>query len=215
MLRRSHLAALAAVTLFSLAVLLTGCGSQQPSGSGVSENGSPSDVRATSPVDPKALPLHVSNTKVGGGDRAVITTSKGSIEIAFYNDKAPNTVASFVELARASFFDGTKFHRVEPGLLIQGGDPLSRTDDPAVGTGGPPWRLKAEFSDTPHVAGTVAMARTQDPDSAGSQFYICLAPLPDLNGKYTVFAHVTKGMEVVKAIKPGDVISSVKIIRRS
>lgn len=195
-------AALAAL-LITLAVLTAGCGAQPAP---------EQDTVPPAPQAPGALPLHTSTEKVTGTETAVITTSKGVIEIAFYKDKAPNTVASFIELARQGFFDTTKFHRVEPGLLIQGGDPLSKTDDPATGTGGPPWRLKAEFNDVPHVEGTVAMARTEDPDTAGSQFYIGMVPLSDLDGKYTVFGHVTKGMDVVRAVTPGTVIESVKIL---
>jgi len=205
--RTRRLAAFAAVSLLTLAAALSGCGAQQPAAPAEQ----PAET-ATSPADPNALPLHTSTVKVTGKETAVLTTSKGVIEIAFYADKAPNTVASIIELASEGFYDGVKFHRVEPGLLIQGGDPLSKTDDPAVGTGGPPWRLKAEFNDIKHVEGTVAMARTEDPDTAGSQFYIGLTPLSDLDGKYTVFGHVTKGMDVVRAIAVGDVITSFKII---
>lgn len=209
--RIPRLAALAAAMMLALAVL-AGCGAQ----SGTSGQ-APSEPAATAtvPITPTGEPLHTSSTKVVGDERAIVTTSRGVIEIAFYPQKAPNTVASFIELAEQGFFDGTKFHRVEPGVLIQGGDPLSRTDDPAVGTGGPGWRLKAEFNDEKHVAGTVAMARTADPDTAGSQFYIGLVPLPALDGQYTVFGHVVKGMDVVSAIQVGDVITSVKIVHGS
>jgi peptidyl-prolyl cis-trans isomerase B (cyclophilin B) len=207
--RRS--AALVAASLLAFAALLSGCGTQQP----VANEAPPAEAPAQTPVDPNALPLHTSTVKVTGKEKAVVTTSKGVIEIEFYFDKAPNTVASIIELARSGFYDGTKFHRVEPGLLIQGGDPLSKTDDPAVGTGDPGWRLKAEFNDVKHVEGTVAMARTADPDTAGSQFYIGLTALSDLDGKYTVFGHVTKGMDVVRSIAVGDVITSVKIVSGS
>ncbi len=205
--RTRRLAAFAAASLLTLAAALSGCGAQQPA----APPEQPAET-ATSPADPNALALHTSTVKVTGTEKAVLTTSKGVIEIAFYADKAPNTVASIIELAQQGFYDGTKFHRVEPGLLIQGGDPLSKTDDPAVGTGGPPWRLKAEFNDIKHIEGTVAMARTADPDTAGSQFYIGLTPLSDLDGKYTVFGHVTKGMDVVRSIAVGDVITSFKIV---
>jgi peptidyl-prolyl cis-trans isomerase B (cyclophilin B) len=162
------------------------------------------------------VPMHESTTTVVGDERAILTTSKGVIEFTFLPKKAPNTVATFIELANQGFFDTTKFHRVEPGILIQGGDPLSRTDDPAVGSGGPAWRLKAEFNDEKHVEGTVAMARMQgDDDSASSQFYICIVPMPGLDGQYTVFGRVTKGMDVVRSIEVGDVITSVKILHGS
>jgi peptidyl-prolyl cis-trans isomerase B (cyclophilin B) len=207
--RRS--AALVAASLLAFAALLSGCGTQQP----IVTEQPPAETPAKTPADPNALPLHTSTVKVTGKEKAVVTTSKGAIEIEFYFDKAPNTVASIIELAQQGFYDGTKFHRVEPGLLIQGGDPLSKTDDPAVGTGDPGWRLKAEFNDVKHVEGTVAMARPQDPDTAGSQFYIGLTALSDLDGQYTVFGHVTKGMDVVRAIAVGDVITSVKIVSGS
>jgi peptidyl-prolyl cis-trans isomerase B (cyclophilin B) len=207
-----HSAALAAASLLTLAALLSGCGAQPVANTAAEQP--PAEAPPAS-TDPNALPLHTSTVKVTGKEKAVITTSKGVIEVEFYADKAPNTVASMIELAQQGFFDGTKFHRVEPGLLIQGGDPLSKTDDPAVGTGGPPWRLKAEFNDVKHVEGTVAMARTADPDTAGSQFYIGIVPLSDLDGKYTVFGHVTKGMDVVRSIAVGDVVQSFKIVSGS
>jgi cyclophilin family peptidyl-prolyl cis-trans isomerase len=208
-----HLAALAAATLIALAATLSGCGSQP--GAPKQDAAPPVAAAAAAPSTRAAGSLHTSKTTVVGNERAILTTSRGVIEIEFYPGKAPNTVASFLELAGAGFFDGTKFHRVEPGILIQGGDPLSKTDDPAVGTGGPGWSLKAEFNDEKHVEGTVAMARTADPDTAGSQFYIGIAPLPDLDGKYTVFGHVVKGMDVVRSIQVGDVITSVKIVHGS
>jgi peptidyl-prolyl cis-trans isomerase B (cyclophilin B) len=111
------------------------------------------------------------------------------------------------------FYDGTRFHRVEPGFVIQGGDPLSKTNDPAVGTGGPGYYLKQEFNDRPHLDGTVSMARATDPDSAGSQFFICLGPQSFLDGQYTAFGQVTTGLDVVHSIEKGDVMESVEIRR--
>ncbi len=129
---------------------------------------------------------------------AVIETNKGTIVFKFFPKAAPNTVKNFITLARKKFYDGLTWHRVEPGFVIQGGDPNGN------GTGGPGYTIKAEFNDHPHLKGTVAMARGQDPDSAGSQFYICLAPAPFLDHKYTVFGQVTEGMDVVEAIRVGD-----------
>ncbi|MCL4553609.1 MAG: peptidylprolyl isomerase [Actinobacteria bacterium] len=146
-----------------------------------------------------------------GTEIAVITTDKGVIRIDLHSEHAPNHVASFIELAQSGFYDGTKFHRVEPGFVIQGGDPLSRTDDPRVGTGGPGYRVAAEFNELPHLDGTLSMARSQDVDSAGSQFFICLGPQSFLDGQYTVFGQVIEGMEVVRAITKGDVMRSVVI----
>ncbi|MDO8915708.1 MAG: peptidylprolyl isomerase [Coriobacteriia bacterium] len=211
--RTRHLAAVAALMLTLFAVALSGCGAQPVAPA--PDAAPPAEGATAAPVQ-GALPLHTSTTAVVGDERAILTTSKGVIEFTFYPKKAPNTVASIIELARQGFFDGTKFHRVEPGILIQGGDPLSRTDDPAVGTGGPEWRLAAEFSDEKHVEGTVAMARMAgDEDSASSQFYIGIVPLPGLDGQYTVIGRVTKGMDVVRSIAVGDVITSVKIVHGS
>jgi peptidyl-prolyl cis-trans isomerase B (cyclophilin B) len=170
---------------------------------------------------PGEEPLHVSTQKVAGDETAVVTTSKGIIKFRFFAKDAPNTVASFIELANKKFYDGTKWHRVVPNFVIQGGDPLSKKDDPAVGSGGPGWRIKGEFG-TPqpdgtfvpahkHLEGSVAMARATDPNSAGSQSYICLAPQPSLDGQYTVFGQVVSGLDVVHRIAQGDVIKSIRI----
>lgn len=148
--------------------------------------------------------------------KAVLTTSDGVVEVTFRPDKAPNTVASFVELAEKGFYDGTKFHRVEKGFVVQGGDPLTKdpnADPSTYGTGGPGFNLRAEFNDLKHDRGVVAMARSADPDSAGSQFYITLAAANFLDGQYTVFGSVVEGMEVVDRIAVGDELVSVKIVR--
>jgi cyclophilin family peptidyl-prolyl cis-trans isomerase len=143
----------------------------------------------------------------GAAKKAVITLANGGrIEMDLYPDVAPLTVANFAKLAGSGFYNNLTFHRVEPGFVVQGGDPNGN------GTGGPGWTVKAEFSNKPHIRGTLAMARAQDPDSAGSQFYICLAPAPFLDGKYTVFGQVTKGMELVDQIKVGDKMSKVEIV---
>ncbi len=157
--------------------------------------------------------LHESQVAVAGNEIAVVTTDKGVIKFEFYPEDAPNHVASFIELAEAGFYDGIKFHRVEPNFVIQGGDPLSKTDDAMVGTGGPGYYLKAEFNSRPHIDGTVAMARSQDPDSAGSQFYITMGPQAFLDGNYTVFGQVVEGLDVVYQIQVGDVMHSVAIER--
>ncbi|MDI6715910.1 MAG: peptidylprolyl isomerase [Actinomycetota bacterium] len=142
--------------------------------------------------------------------RAVIETNKGKIVIELFPDKAPNTVNNFVKLANSGFYNNMRWHRVVPGFVIQGGDPLSRDNDPGNdGTGGPGYTIKAEFNDAPHLKGTVAMARAQDPDSAGSQFYICLEPQPSLDGKYTVFGQVVEGMDVVESIQLYDQIQKI------
>lgn len=136
---------------------------------------------------------------------AVIETDKGVIKFKFFTADAPNTVDNFVKLAEKKFYDGLVFHRYEPGFVIQGGDPNGN------GTGGPGYNIKAEFNKNPHIAGTVAMARAQDPNSAGSQFYICLAPAPFLDNNYTVFGQVTEGMDTVLKIRAGDKMKKVYI----
>jgi peptidyl-prolyl cis-trans isomerase B (cyclophilin B) len=132
---------------------------------------------------------------------AVIHTKLGDIKLAFYPDLAPNHVESFITLSKKGFFDGTTFHRVVPGFVIQGGDPNTKDPDRSRhGMGGPGYQIKAEFSDKRHKRGTLSMARSADPDSAGSQFFICVADAPFLDGKYTVFGEVTSGMDVVDKI---------------
>jgi len=160
---------------------------------------------------PGEEPLYTATYEPNGQEIAVIKTPKGVIKFKFYPTDAPNHVAAFIELAKKGFYNGTKFHRVESGFVIQGGDPLSKTDDPMVGTGGPGYRLKAEFNSQKHVDGAVAMARSQDPDSAGSQFYITLGAQSMLDGQYTVFGQVIDGMDVVRNIAVGDVMESVTI----
>jgi peptidyl-prolyl cis-trans isomerase B (cyclophilin B) len=138
---------------------------------------------------------------------AVITLeSGGEIRIEFFPQDAPKTVENFVTLARKGFYDGLTFHRVVPGFVVQGGDPKGD------GTGGPGHTIKAEFNPRKHVRGSLAMARSQHPDSAGSQFYITLAPAHFLDGQYTVFGKVTSGMEIVDKIRVGDKMKTVKIV---
>lgn len=133
--------------------------------------------------------------------KAVIETRFGNMELRFFPETAPNHVKSFIDLAKKGFFDGTTFHRVIPGFMIQGGDPNSRDADRSRhGTGGPGYTVKAEFSDKPHKRGILSMARAAQPDSAGSQFFICVADAPFLDRQYTVFGEVLSGMEVADKI---------------
>jgi peptidyl-prolyl cis-trans isomerase B (cyclophilin B) len=133
--------------------------------------------------------------------RAVIETSFGNIELKFFPDVAPNHVNNFIELSKKGFYDGTLFHRVIPGFMIQGGDPNSKDADRSRhGTGSPGYTLKAEFNDRPHKRGILSMARSSNPDSAGSQFFICVADANFLDGKYTVFGEVVSGMEAADKI---------------
>ena len=133
--------------------------------------------------------------------QAIIHTQWGDIILKFFPEIAPNHVKSFVELAQKGFYNGTTFHRIVPKFVIQGGDPNSKEVDRSKhGMGGPGYQLKAEFSHKPHQRGTLSMARAAHPDSAGSQFFICVADTPFLDGKYTVFGEVVNGMEEVDKI---------------
>jgi peptidyl-prolyl cis-trans isomerase B (cyclophilin B) len=133
--------------------------------------------------------------------RAVIETKYGKITLRFFPDVAPVHVKNFLELAKKGFYDGTTFHRVIRGFMIQGGDPLSKDKKSTdVGSGSPGYRIKAEFSNRPHKRGTLSMARTNIPDSAGSQFFICVADAPQLDRQYTVFGEVVSGMDVADRI---------------
>src|SRR5438093_9022502 len=141
-------------------------------------------------------PMNASN------EVAVIKTSEGDMVVQFWNDAAPNTIENFKKLARSGFYDGTIFHRIVNRFMIQGGDPNSK--DPAkessYGQGGPGYKIKAEFNDHSHERGVISMARGPDPDSAGSQFFICLAPAPRLDGQYTTFGKLIKGDDVLAKI---------------
>jgi len=212
--------------IMALALLPSGCSSEpaEPE-SAAGGDAAPSDPETADDGDPAIAheedTMHVSTVEVTGTERAVMVTSKGTVTLEFYPEDAPNHVASFIELADAGFYNGIKFHRVIPGFVAQGGDPITRdltpeqviAGAPGVGTGGPGWQQKAEFNSRKHETGTLAMARSQHPDSAGSQFYICLAPQPSLDGQYTVFGKVVEGMEVVTALTVGDTIESVTITR--
>lgn len=152
-------------------------------------------------VNPSALPP-------SPGPRAIIKTKFGDIHIKFYPDVAPHHVENFIKLAKSGFYDGTIFHRVIPGFMIQGGDPNTKNSrlKELYGQGGPkdekgnPVLLKAEFSDIPHKRGIVSMARANEPDTAGSQFFIVVEASHFLDGKYTAFGEVTKGLGVADKI---------------
>lgn len=162
-----------------------------------------------------------------GTECAVIVTEKGTIKVKLDCEGAPIHVANFCELAEKGFYDGTRFHRYVPGFVIQGGDPNTRgmsAEDVAAGkpgakgmpgTGGPGYCIKHEWDVNPrnsHEDGALAMARSQAPDSAGSQFYFCLGPQHFLDPNYTVFGQTTEGLDVVKSLRAGDAIESVTIV---
>jgi len=140
---------------------------------------------------------------------AVIKTAYGDMVVEFWPDVAPKTVENFKSLAKKGFYDGTAFHRIVKGFMIQGGDPL--TKDPSKedrwGTGGPGYSIDAEFNDRPHVRGVLSMARSQNPNSAGSQFFICLGDASFLNRQYTAFGKLIKGDDVLT--KLGDVETAI------
>ena len=139
---------------------------------------------------------------VNTNEVAVINTSEGEMVVQFWTDAAPSTIENFKKLARSGFYNGTIFHRIVKGFMIQGGDPNSK--DPAkedrYGAGGPGYKIKAEFNDHSHERGVISMAREPDPDSAGSQFFICLGPVSRLDHQYTTFGKLIKGDDVLGKI---------------
>ena len=172
-------------------------------------------------------PLHTPDYPIVGDEVAVFSTSQGTVKVALDGKGAPIHVANFCELAETEIYDGLKFHRYVPGFVIQGGDPNTRDMDPQdvaagrpgpagmPGTGGPGWRIKAEYATNPrneHNDGALAMARSQHPDSAGSQFYFCLGPQHSLDSGYTVFGQTIEGLDVIRKLRAGDVIEHVEII---
>ena len=163
----------------------------------------PEEKRPLAPPAAKfRTPLKPGISELGPNDEvAVITTDFGQIILRFYPQIAPRHTSNFKSLARSKFYDGTTFHRVIPGFMIQGGDPNSRDDDLSNdGFGRGPRLLRAEFSNIPHKRGILSMARGRDPNSASCQFFIVVADSPHLDGQYTVFGKVVKGMEVVDKI---------------
>jgi peptidyl-prolyl cis-trans isomerase B (cyclophilin B) len=136
------------------------------------------------------------------GPKAIIKTKFGDMDIVFFPEKAPKHVENFIALAKSGFYNGTIFHRVIPGFMIQGGDPNTKdlNKPETYGQGGPSQKLKAEFNDIPHRRGILSMARTSDPNSAGSQFFIVVKDSNFLDKQYTVFGEVVKGMEAVDKI---------------
>ena len=154
------------------------------------------DKKADAPADKKETKPVTTN------EVAVIKTSAGEMVVEFWPDVAPKTVENFKALAKKGFYDGTCFHRVIKGFMIQGGDPLTKdpTKEAAWGTGDPGYKIKAEFNDRSHTRGVLSMARSNDPDSAGSQFFICHGAPTFLDHKYTTFGKVIKGDDVLEKI---------------
>ena len=147
----------------------------------------------------------IAEAKAHGSYTAILHTNKGDITLRLDGTAAPLHVANFVKLARAGYYNGVTFHRVVSGFVAQAGDPTG------TGSGGPGYRIDFEQSPLKHIKGAVGMARTSDPNSAGSQFYITLEATPHLDSGYVVFGETAEGMDVVSSIKQGDVIQSVEI----
>ena len=145
--------------------------------------------------------------------KAVLETAQGRIEVELFADVAPGTVANFEKLANSGFYDGTRFHRVIPNFMIQGGDPYSKTGKGRVGTGGPGYTIKCETDKNihKHVAGTLSMAHAGK-DTGGSQFFICHSAQPHLDGVHTVFGQVSKGQDVVNKIASNDEVKSIRVM---
>jgi len=152
-------------------------------------------------LTPKTTTITKEEIKKMSTTKAIIETKFGNITLKFFPDVAPGHVKNFIDLAKKGLYDGTTFHRVIPGFMIQGGDPNSKDANKSKhGQGGPGYTIKAEFSDKPHKRGTLSMARAGHPDSAGSQFFICVADARFLDKQYSAFGEVESGMEAVDKI---------------
>jgi peptidyl-prolyl cis-trans isomerase B (cyclophilin B) len=161
-----------------------------------SVSASQAQSNAVPPVPP--APMQATNQS----EVALIKTTEGDMVIEFWTDAAPKTIANFKKLANSGFYDGTAFHRVIKGFMIQGGDPLTKdpTKEAAWGTGDPGYKIPAEFNNHSHVRGVISMARSNDPDSAGSQFFICHGNPTFLDHNYTTFGKLIKGDDVLEKI---------------
>ena len=197
-------------TFFVLAMfggVAVGCGTDEPSPTTTPPSPSPVRVETPSIAKPAPPPV-VEPPKVVGihGKQAVVTTSRGELTLEFYADDAPKSTARFLELAQSGFYDGLRFHRVEKGSLVQTGDPTG------TGRGGSGVSIPFEENDRRHLIGSVGLARGPDPNSADSQFYICMRSIPELDGEYVIFARVVSGLSVIRRIEEGDVMEQVVVI---
>jgi len=199
------------IMIFALPLVFVACQKEQvksaeTSTSSVPAKQAPATMAAAKAATPAPQPPKIDPEKVV----AVIEMKKGGrIVFEFYPKDAPIAVDNFIKLANKGFYNGLKFHRVIPGFMAQGGDPQGD------GMGGPGYTIKDEFNSRKHIRGTVAMARPDLPDAAGSQFYICFELQPHLDGKYTIFGQVIEGMDVVDSIQQGDVMKSVTIVDKA
>lgn len=196
--------------VIGLVFIMTGCSITVPKGETMSQitPSSSSLPRFENPSAPTEAEI-TELTLLAQSTYARLTTELGTIDIELYPESAPIHVTNFLKLAQAGFYNGLNFHRVEPGFVVQGGDPNGD------GTGGPGYEIPAEFNDRPHVLGTLAMARSSDPDSAGSQFYFTLAAQPGLDGNYTVFGQAVTGLDLLPKITHGTKITSISVVPRS
>ena len=204
----------ATVALLTALGLLAGCAAA-PAGTSLQ---APRSTVATASAPATTAPA-------GFGPEVTITTEKGVIVVALNTDKAPATSANFLKLVKSGFYDGLLVHRVAPGFVVQAGDPLTKglssealvealtTRKPPVGTGGPGWTIPLEQTGLLHDRGVIAMARSDAPDSAGSQFYITLDAAHHLDGSYAVFGAVTQGMDVVDVLAVGDKIVKIAVTK--
>ncbi len=187
------------LTLTVLGLLATGCSNEK-----VSTSTAPGDVKKeTTTAAPAATAAATAATAPAADTEvAVVTTSEGVMVLEFYPDVAPKHVENFKTLAKKGFYDGTAFHRVIPGFMIQGGDPNTKDESAksSWGMGGPGYTIDAEFNSKHHARGILSMARTSEPNTAGSQFFICHADAGNLDGQYTVFGNLIKGFDVLDKI---------------
>ena len=164
------------------------------SGSREEEQKSEQKMEATAQVQTPDSSTETAKPEESSNPQVVLETGSGNIVLELFPKEAPVTVANFLKLVNQKFYDGLIFHRVIPGFMIQGGDPNGN------GSGGPGWTIKGEFGSRKHLAGTLSMARTADPNSAGSQFFICVAAAPHLDGQYAAFGQTIEGLSVVEKI---------------
>ena len=176
------------VTAFAAVAIFAGCRKEEAQTDQKMEATAEVQTPNATPAPDSAMPDDASNPQV------VMETDSGTIILELFPKEAPVTVENFLKLVNQKFYDGLIFHRVIPGFMIQGGDPKGN------GTGGPGWTIKGEFGPRTHILGTLSMARTADPNSAGSQFFICLAPASHLDGQYAAFGQAISGAEVALKI---------------
>lgn len=203
------------LTAMVMILALSACSSVKKESKTDSQGGSQTDITKDTSAQGQAQqegqtsnnpPANQPEPAKAGVKKAIIEMDKGKIVIELFEKDAPETVKNFENLINQGFYNGLTFHRLVPGFIVQGGDPDGN------GTGGPGYTIPDEVNSRKHLRGTVAMAKTEAPNSGGSQFYICFKPLPKLDGRYTIFGQVIEGMDVVDNIQIGDVMNNVKVV---